>query len=66
MLFLSGRKDEIVPSLQMSRLYELCTSKAKEWHEFPNGTHNDTVMQKDYMKYIYEFISRTSASDCGK
>ncbi|CCG80813.1 Protein bem46 [Taphrina deformans PYCC 5710] len=61
-LFLSGRKDEIVPSSQMDRLYQLCTSPKKEWHEFPNGTHNDTVAQKDYMKHIYDFIVKSTSS----
>ncbi|KAF2737857.1 BEM46 family protein-like protein [Polyplosphaeria fusca] len=56
-LFLSGLKDEIIPASHMAQLYKICRSEPKVWKEFPNGSHNDTVMEKAYFESIEEFIS---------
>lgn len=40
----------------MKKLYDVCTSKSKEWRELPNGTHNDTVAEDGYFDYIHDFI----------
>lgn len=56
MLFLSGRKDEIVPPSHMSQLYKICRSEPKIWKEFPNGDHNSTVSEPNYFDYMNSFI----------
>ncbi|KAI9814830.1 MAG: hypothetical protein M1827_003096 [Pycnora praestabilis] len=55
-LFLSGLKDEIIPPAHMRHLFTICQAKKKIWKELPNGSHNDTVAEPDYFKYIAEFI----------
>lgn len=61
-LFLSGLQDELVPKSQMKALFELAKkSEKREWKEFPNGTHNDTVMQEGYMQTVYDFIEKVAA-----
>ncbi|KIV78317.1 hypothetical protein PV11_10045 [Exophiala sideris] len=54
-LFLSGRKDEIVPPSMMKTLYEACPTR-KIWKEFPNGDHNSTVAEAGYFDAIWEFL----------
>lgn len=47
-LFMAGAKDELVPPAQMKELWSLCRhveGSQKEWHEFEQGTHNDTCLQ---------------------
>ncbi|CAG8563833.1 2016_t:CDS:2 [Ambispora gerdemannii] len=57
MLFLTGTKDELVPPAHMRQLYELTETRGRKvWKEFPNGTHNDTVLQPEYFETIGEFI----------
>lgn len=55
-LFLSGRKDEIIPCTHMDELYRNCRTPVKVWREFPNGTHNETVAQPNYFVNIADFI----------
>ncbi|ORX52059.1 alpha/beta-hydrolase [Hesseltinella vesiculosa] len=56
-LFLSGGKDELIPSAHMARLHEACGSRQlKDIVEFPNGMHNDTCMQPGYFPAIREFL----------
>lgn len=66
MLFLAGEKDELVPSIQMKKLYEQLMTKEKDtdkspqitYVSFPNGTHNDT-WNSDlnlFIKSIQKFI----------
>ncbi|KAM0120076.1 bem46 protein, variant [Aspergillus fumigatus] len=43
-LFLSGLKDELVPS------------NCKVWRTLPNGGHNDTVAESGYFEHIYDFV----------
>ncbi|RUS31530.1 Alpha/Beta hydrolase protein [Jimgerdemannia flammicorona] len=58
-LFLAGKKDELVPPIHMAALYELCpTSDPEWWREFPEGTHNDTCVQRGYFDAIREFLER--------
>jgi len=59
-LFLSGRKDELVPPTMMDSLFELATkSTIKKFVRFTNGTHNDTwfVDTKAYGQHIASFIN---------
>lgn len=39
-LFLSGRRDELVPPAHMRSLFERSSSQIKEWKEFEAGTHS--------------------------
>ncbi|MCJ1364275.1 hypothetical protein MMC16_003384 [Acarospora aff. strigata] len=55
-LFISGLKDEIVPPSQMRQLYSVCQARTKIWKAISNGTHNDTVAEPDYFRYIADFI----------
>ncbi|ODV61030.1 alpha/beta hydrolase, partial [Ascoidea rubescens DSM 1968] len=55
-LFLSGLKDEIVPSGHMEELHKLSLSDKKVFIKFKNGYHNDTNCQPDYWKHVYKFI----------
>lgn len=57
-LFLSGLKDEIVPPSHMKELYRICQSPNKIWKSFPDGTHNDTVVNAGYFQAIAEFMER--------
>ncbi|GAA6061067.1 hypothetical protein JCM10212_000110 [Sporobolomyces blumeae] len=59
-LFLAGARDELVEPGQMKGLWRLCSSEAKEWREYPNGTHNDTCIQPNYFNDIALFIARHS------
>lgn len=44
-LFISGRKDELVPPAHMDSLFERCTSDQKVWKQISSGTHNDTCIK---------------------
>nr|CAG8511579.1 216_t:CDS:2 [Entrophospora candida] len=64
-LFLSGKLDELVPSIHMKKLYEInLTSRSVKqlnsnnisYKEFSHGTHNDTCIQPYYFDCILEFI----------
>ncbi|KAI7860682.1 Alpha/Beta hydrolase protein [Circinella umbellata] len=58
-LFLSGGRDELIPPAHMSKLHELCnTQGTKDWHELPEGMHNDTCVQPGYFTAIREFLER--------
>ena len=54
-LFLSGRRDEIVPPSMMNELYDQCPTK-KVWKEFPNGDHNSTVAEPGYFDAVWAFL----------
>ncbi|SCU84239.1 LADA_0D00628g1_1 [Lachancea dasiensis] len=56
-LFLSGKKDEIVPPTHMEKLHQLCKSERKTIVEFPRGHHNDTIVQASYWEHIEKFLS---------
>ena len=52
-LFLSGKKDELVPHSHMLKLYSaLPSSASKQLKIFDNGTHNDTCLQDGYFESI--------------
>ncbi|KAI8600942.1 Alpha/Beta hydrolase protein [Dissophora ornata] len=56
-LFLSGRKDELVPPGHMQELHRLLdTTGESVWREFPDGTHNDTCLKPGYFEAIKEFL----------
>ena len=40
----------------MKDLFAVCQAKRKIWRTIPNGSHNDTVAEPDYFRYVYEFI----------
>ncbi|SCU84291.1 LAME_0C08922g1_1 [Lachancea meyersii CBS 8951] len=56
-LFLSGEKDEIVPPQHMQELYRSCPSERKRISLFPQGHHNDTIIQEGYWEQIEKFLS---------
>lgn len=41
---------------QMKQLYSLCRSKRKIWKEFPNGKHNESILEPGYFESIAEFV----------
>ncbi|KAK3805946.1 MAG: alpha/beta-hydrolase [Linnemannia elongata] len=56
-LFLSGRKDELVPPAHMQELHRLLdTTGESVWREFPDGTHNDTCLKPGYFEAIKAFL----------
>lgn len=52
-LWLSSYRPE-----HMRDLYRVCRAKTKIWKDFPNGTHNETILQPKYFDYIEEFITK--------
>ncbi|KAK6536089.1 hypothetical protein TWF281_000335 [Arthrobotrys megalospora] len=56
-LFLSGLQDELVPPSHMRRLHTVSKAPIKVWKDFPNGTHNDSVMEVGYFEHINDFIN---------
>lgn len=44
-LFLSGRKDELVPPSHMDKLYALCKSERKVWKSIQDGTHSEYLIE---------------------
>lgn len=56
-LFLSGSKDELIPSSHMSKLHQSARSSLhKKFISFPNGMHNDTCIQPGYFEAIQDFL----------
>ena len=56
-LFLSGRRDEIVPPRQMDRLRAAAVrTQWKRFAEFPDGMHNDLAAKQGYFTAIADFI----------
>ncbi|CBZ50427.1 hypothetical protein NCLIV_008960 [Neospora caninum Liverpool] len=66
-LFISGQKDELVPTRHMKRLFELCASPLKEKEDVPLGAHNDTwewaIGGKSYYDRIAAFIQHALQFD---
>lgn len=56
-LFLSGKRDELVPQGQMIKLRELRGDGKYRWREYPEGTHNDTYVAPKYWADIGEWLS---------
>ncbi|CAK9437624.1 uncharacterized protein LODBEIA_P20020 [Lodderomyces beijingensis] len=55
-LLLSARKDEIVPPSHMDEIYNGLQSEYKQFDEFDDCFHNDTIMQENYWDIVYTFI----------
>ncbi|KAF3213760.1 hypothetical protein TWF106_009416 [Orbilia oligospora] len=53
----NGLQDELVPPSHMRRLHEISKAPIKIWKDFPNGTHNDSVMEVGYFENINDFIN---------
>lgn len=66
LLILSGSKDELVPPSHPETLYLLSNSKKKYIHKFPNGTHNDTVLQPNYWTYFNMFCMKCEPKEKSK
>jgi len=63
-LFISGRKDEVVPAHQMDRLYEAAVrSSDRRLKLVPTGSHNDTWAEGgvDYFNDIAKFVESCSS-----
>lgn len=61
LLMLSGLQDEIVPSSHMKGLWEIAQKtghRLATWIDFPNGMHNDTVVQPGYWDAIQTFYDK--------
>ncbi|KAK6509088.1 hypothetical protein TWF481_003851 [Arthrobotrys musiformis] len=56
-LFLSGLQDELVPPAHMRRLHAISKAPVKVWRDFPNGSHNDSVMEPGYFEHVNDFIN---------
>lgn len=56
-LFLSGKRDELIPPAHFYQLFELCPSKTKLWQSFDHGYHNDTYIQDGYWPILADFIA---------
>lgn len=54
-LFISGRRDELIPKEMVSELYENCSTKNKRLHIY-DGSHNDTWLCPNYFEDIYQWI----------
>lgn len=56
-LFLAGKRDELIPPEHMKKLH-LAARKAiyKKFIEFEKGTHNDTCIQDGYFEAIEDFL----------
>ncbi|EFP75690.2 uncharacterized protein PGTG_01021 [Puccinia graminis f. sp. tritici CRL 75-36-700-3] len=61
-LFLSGTKDDLIPTSHFRILYDLCPSKQKSWKAFKDGNHNDTCLQKDYFPTMGSWIEEIHSS----
>jgi len=61
-LFLSGSKDDLIPTAHFRILYDLCPSQRKSWKPFKDGTHNDTCLQKDYFPTMGSWIEEIHSS----
>lgn len=60
--FISGGRDELVPAVQMKRLFDAAVaSTGKEWLLFPLGRHMDTWQQPNYYKSLKSFIFKHAA-----
>ena len=59
-LFLSGKRDELIPPDHMTKLYQSARKSAyKKFVQFEKGTHNDTCIQPGYFEAIDEFLKTT-------
>lgn len=62
-LFLSGKRDELVKPWMMQELFRVAESSSKQIHqfeEFDDGSHNDTCIQAGYFEAIALFWKKCS------
>ncbi|ORX40152.1 Alpha/Beta hydrolase protein [Kockovaella imperatae] len=55
MLFLSGKRDALVPPAQMQELYRIRGDGKKRWKEL-DGEHNDTYLAKGYWEEVGDWL----------
>jgi fermentation-respiration switch protein FrsA (DUF1100 family) len=56
-LFLAGKRDELIPPDHMTKLHQSARKAAhKKFVEFEKGTHNDTCVQDGYFEAIEDFL----------
>ena len=63
-LFISGLKDKLIPTLQMRKLYDAADSSAfREKIDIAEGTHNETwnIGEAEYFKGLKEFLDKVLA-----
>ena len=69
LLYVTGKKDEIVPTEMTLELYAKSNNASfKELLEVENGTHNDTWFEggMDYIKKLEKFIQKCKEMDKGR
>jgi fermentation-respiration switch protein FrsA (DUF1100 family) len=54
-LFLSGKRDQLVPPSQMKALLELRADGKSRWREF-DGEHNDTFLARGYWEEVAKWL----------
>ncbi len=61
-LFLSGKKDELIPPAHMKALYAAVkeSKQLNQFVEFDEGTHNDTCIQPGYFDAIALFWKKVT------
>lgn len=57
-LFLSGRKDQLIPPSMMDKLFESCGSVDKNFEAFENGYHEDTWNSKGYYQKFSNWVEK--------
>jgi fermentation-respiration switch protein FrsA (DUF1100 family) len=65
LLLLSGLKDELIPHFHMKELHVLAekrTSGVCRLVTFPEGGHNDTVLQDEYFNEVVKFLNDACGS----
>lgn len=70
-LFLSGTQDEIVPVSHMRKLHSIHQSSVKDgiissFKSFPNGTHNDTCLDRKYWNTVEDFLLEINQRNVNK
>jgi fermentation-respiration switch protein FrsA (DUF1100 family) len=58
--FVTGDKDEIVPTHMSDSLHDACSSIHKEMLKVPEGTHNDTYVKagEQYGQRLLQFLEK--------
>ena len=57
MLFLSGKRDDLVPPSEMARLRKLRGVGKMVWKEFEGGAHNDTFLSPGYWEEVGRWLN---------
>ena len=66
LLFISGAKDQLVPSWMVQRLHDAAAqSTYREMFSVPDGTHNDTFQKAgpEYARRLRAFILRVCGAE---